>query len=240
MTVTFPSGTGLERRQRGCLRRRHRPDGRQLLQRGQGQSIECSHVQRCGRSTRATRSGSPSASVTNPSSAGALHDRRLDHLDTTPVTSGEGGDTVPPVTVIDSGPAGSTGDSTPTFSFSSSEPGSSFQCRVDSAPFAPCTSPFTTPALPDGAHTFEVKATDPAGNPDASPASRAFTVDTVPPPIDTDGDGVFDPSDACPTVPASTPNGCPATPHRRDRCKARPWWFARSAALSWSPCPPAP
>lgn len=33
-----------------------------------------------------------------------------------------------------------------------------------------------------------------------------------PGPVDTDGDGVMDPSDACPTVYALTPNGCPLPP----------------------------
>jgi Ca2+-binding RTX toxin-like protein len=36
-------------------------------------------------------------------------------------------------------------------------------------------------ALSDGFHTFEVQATDPAGNTDSSPASRSFTVDATPP-----------------------------------------------------------
>jgi CSLREA domain-containing protein len=89
-------------------------------------------------------------------------------------------DTVAPQTTIDSGPAGLTNDSTPTYAFSS-EPGASFQCRVDTGAFAACTSPHTTAALTDGAHTIEVRATDAAGNADASPASRAITVDTAAP-----------------------------------------------------------
>jgi CSLREA domain-containing protein len=89
-------------------------------------------------------------------------------------------DTVAPQTTIGSGPAGLTNDSTPTFGFSS-EAGASFQCRVDAAAFAACTSPHTTGALSDGAYTFEVRATDAAGNTDASPASRAITVDTAAP-----------------------------------------------------------
>ena len=59
-------------------------------------------------------------------------------------------DTTAPQTAIDAGPAGSTDDSSPTFEFSSSEPGSSFECRVDSdqeADFEPCSSPRTLAAL---------------------------------------------------------------------------------------------
>lgn len=90
-------------------------------------------------------------------------------------------DTTPPSTTIDSGPTGLTNDPTPTFGFSASEGGSSFQCRVDSDPFASCTSPSTTSALSDGPHTFEVRATDQAANTDQTPASRSFTVDTQAP-----------------------------------------------------------
>ena len=98
-------------------------------------------------------------------------------------------DTNPPDTTITAGPAeGSTiSTSTPTFSFSSTEAASSFECRVDGGSFAPCSSAFTTAALSNGQHTFSVRAIDPAGNPDPSPASRSFTVnvgggtDTTPP-----------------------------------------------------------
>jgi hypothetical protein len=87
----------------------------------------------------------------------------------------------PPQTTIDSGPDGTTSDNTPTFAFSSDEPGSSFECRLDSGAWASCTSPTTVGPLADGAHTFAVRATDTTGNTDPSPASRSFTVDATPP-----------------------------------------------------------
>ena len=94
-------------------------------------------------------------------------------------------DTDPPETTITSGPSGLTKDPTPTFGFSSDEVGSSFECRVDSDPFGPCSGPgdtYTPPApLADGAHTFRVRATDAASNADQTPASRSFNVDTQPP-----------------------------------------------------------
>lgn len=89
-------------------------------------------------------------------------------------------DTTPPDTSITAGPAaGSTiNDPTPEFSFSSTEAGSTFKCRVDSAPFANCTSPHVTATLGDGPHTFQVYATDSSNNADPTPASRSFTVNT--------------------------------------------------------------
>lgn len=89
-------------------------------------------------------------------------------------------DTDAPDTSITAGPSGTVGDSTPTFTFAS-EAGSTFECRVDGDAFTPCTSPFTTTVLADGAHTFDVRGIDPSGNVDPAPASRAFTVDTSAP-----------------------------------------------------------
>jgi hypothetical protein len=85
-------------------------------------------------------------------------------------------DTTPPGASITSGPSGPTDDATPAFAFTAGQSGSTFECRVDGGAWASCGSPFTSPTLVDGAHTFEVRATDPAGNVDATPASRSFTV----------------------------------------------------------------
>jgi hypothetical protein len=90
-------------------------------------------------------------------------------------------DTSPPDTTITGGPANSS-TSGPTVSFTfSSEAGATFQCRMDSGSFSACTSPFTITNLTDGSHTFSVRAVDAAGNVDASPASRTWTVDATPP-----------------------------------------------------------
>jgi hypothetical protein len=96
--------------------------------------------------------------------------------DPTPATRSFTIDTTAPETTIDSGPSGTTTSPDATFSFSAAEPGSAFQCRLDMGAWAACTSPAAYTGLPAGAHVFEVRATDPAGNTDTTPASRTFTV----------------------------------------------------------------
>jgi hypothetical protein len=84
-------------------------------------------------------------------------------------------DTTPPETTIAPSPL-YTSDRTPTFSFSSSEPGSTFQCRVDNKYWYWCNSPYTLSKQSYAKHVFYVKARDAAGNWDPSPASRTFYV----------------------------------------------------------------
>jgi hypothetical protein len=95
------------------------------------------------------------------------------------------GDTTAPNTTISSGPAagGTTTDKTPTFTFSSSESGSTFTCKVDGGAWGACSSPKTLATLVYAQHTFSVRATDQEGNTDASPATRTFTIaEAVPSP----------------------------------------------------------
>ena len=84
-----------------------------------------------------------------------------------------------PDTVIDSGPSGVTYVSTPYFGFHGSVGGSTFQCRLDGAPFAPCTNPFVAGALTSGPHSFEVRSIAPGGAVDPTPAQRSFAVGTA-------------------------------------------------------------
>jgi hypothetical protein len=121
-------------------------------------------------------------------------------------------DTTPPETTITSGPSGSVTGSAATFGLTSSEPGSTFQCQLDPLESAPasCTSPKSYSGLTAGTqYTFSVWATDASGNTDGSLATSTFTPsgDAA---TDTDGDGVLDAYDLCPTQqgPASN-NGCP-------------------------------
>jgi len=89
-------------------------------------------------------------------------------------------DVVAPKTVITAGPSGATNDNTPVFTFRSGAD-ATFECRIDASAYQPCTSPVTTTPLPDGPHSFTVRATDPVFNVEASPPTRKFTVDTVRP-----------------------------------------------------------
>jgi hypothetical protein len=93
-------------------------------------------------------------------------------------------DTTAPNTTIDSNPSDPSNDNTPTFPFSGNDGAgsgiASFMCQMDSGGYSACATPFTSPALLDGPHTFYVYAIDNVGNPDASPASFTWQVSTAP------------------------------------------------------------
>lgn len=86
-------------------------------------------------------------------------------------------DETPPNTKITSGPSGKTGKHKATFRFTSTEPGSTFQCKLDGKKWANCRSPKTYSGLKEGKHVFKVKAIDAAGNVDPTPAKRSWRVD---------------------------------------------------------------
>ena len=95
-------------------------------------------------------------------------------------------DTVPPNTTITSTPAALSNTSTAVFVFSSTKPaGAVFETNLDGAGFVSngTSTTISYPGLSDGAHTFQVRAGDTAtpSNVDATPATFAWTVDTVAP-----------------------------------------------------------
>jgi Beta-propeller repeat len=87
-------------------------------------------------------------------------------------------DTQAPQTTITRGPEGTIRKDKARFSFESSEPGATFECRLDKGKLKPCTSPRKLKNLDDGRHRFAVQATDAAGNTDPTAAKRTFKVDT--------------------------------------------------------------
>jgi hypothetical protein len=93
-----------------------------------------------------------------------------------PPEPGPTADTEAPDTQITQGPKPKTKQKQATFGFTSTEPGSSFQCAVDGQALkVPCTSPYTV-EVKKGNHTFQVRATDPAGNTDPTPARDSWKV----------------------------------------------------------------
>ncbi|HEV3377532.1 MAG TPA: hypothetical protein VG126_09670, partial [Thermoleophilaceae bacterium] len=82
----------------------------------------------------------------------------------------------PPQTSLTAGPPSGTVSRGATFEFASSEEGSTFECSLDDAAFAPCESPVAYTGLSFGDHTFEVRAIDAAGHADPTPADHGWTV----------------------------------------------------------------
>jgi PASTA domain/Bacterial Ig-like domain len=145
-----------------------------------------------GSSFECNLDGAGFAACPNPKAYSGLGDgphtfqaRAIDsagNVDPTPDSYSWTIDATPPDTNIGpSEPAALTIATGATFDFSSTEPGSTFHCSRDGASFTMCTSPKTYSGLADGSHTFQVRATDTAGNTDGSPASYTWVVDTTPP-----------------------------------------------------------
>jgi hypothetical protein len=90
-------------------------------------------------------------------------------------------DTTPPETTITAMPFDPSLTRTAFFGYASNEPGSTFACSLDNAPFTACpASGITYNPLGNGVHTFRVRAIDPSNNIDQTPAAYTFTVIVVP------------------------------------------------------------
>jgi alpha-tubulin suppressor-like RCC1 family protein len=99
-------------------------------------------------------------------------------------------------TTITSGPSGVVSTTSATFNFSSNIPHTSFDCALDSGSWSLCSTPRSYTNLANGPHTFRVRARL-LLLVDTTPATRAFTVDTVAPTVSItspveDGDGDVD------------------------------------------------
>ena len=90
-----------------------------------------------------------------------------------------------PVLVISQSPGAFTNSRNVSVSFSGTDEGvaiTNFECRLDSANFASCSSPVAYSGLADGSHTISIRGRDTAGNM-SSPINVNWTVDTVLPTI---------------------------------------------------------
>ena len=85
-------------------------------------------------------------------------------------------DAAAPSTEITNGVPDKTMRSALKLRFKSSEPNSTFDCRLDKKPFGPCSSPEKLKDLVPGRHTFQVRAIDAALNTDPTPAQDRFRV----------------------------------------------------------------
>ena len=90
-------------------------------------------------------------------------------------------------------PTNPSGNAQPTFKFNDPDASASFQCSIDGSAFTGCTSPYQTPVLSDGSHTFAVRSIDSVGNASA-PTSYTWTVNTTPPAAPTIDTKPSDPS----------------------------------------------
>jgi large repetitive protein len=102
------------------------------------------------------------------------------NVDGSPATRSWTVDATPPQTNLTGTLPGTTSSTSASFTFTASETGSTFQCRLDSGAFEACTSPRAYQGLSEGPHTFAVRATDARGNQDQSPATHSWTI--TPPP----------------------------------------------------------
>jgi chitodextrinase len=96
-----------------------------------------------------------------------------------------GPDTTPPSVTITAEPGNPSNTTSPSFSFSGSDnvtPANqlTYQCALDGAAAATCSSPAVESNLAAGGHTFSVQATDQAGNVSTA-ATYSWVIDTTPP-----------------------------------------------------------
>jgi large repetitive protein len=94
-----------------------------------------------------------------------------------------GTDTTAPATTITARPLEFDTQLRPTFEFGCDEADCTYECRLDSTVFESCVGSYIPPSLPEGEHTFEVRATDAAGNLESPPQFVRWNVDVTAPAV---------------------------------------------------------
>ena len=171
--------------------------------------------------TECSIDGGAFAPCTSPFAAGPLADG--EHTVTVRVTDEAGNvsqtgvsftvDTVAPDTSLTAVPDALTSQTSATFEFTASQSGSTFECSVDGGSFADCSTPLDLTGLGEGAHAFEVRASDPAGNTDQTPATYNWTIDLTAPaaPVITGPSDGSTTSDSTPTITGTAEAGSTVT-----------------------------
>ena len=116
-------------------------------------------------STTCTQNGSFSF-VLAPTADGTLNYELIEtmnQVDSAPTSFEWVRDTVSPILTLSAQPSLIHYSTSAGFVFSSNEPGTTYECKLDSATFGPCISPVSiSPA--NGLHSFSIRGTDLAGN----------------------------------------------------------------------------
>ncbi len=124
-------------------------------------------------------------------------------------------DKTPPDTVIDGKPSNPSASAAASFTYHSTESGSSFECKLDGSAFSACpVAGVAYSGLANGSHAFQVRAIDSSDNVDQTPAGYSFDV------------AVPASSPATPVTPVAVPVVSPpvppvATSHPKKRQKPR-------------------
>jgi hypothetical protein len=85
---------------------------------------------------------------------------------------------IPPETTFTSKPEESSPVTAANFAFESTT-ATTFECSLDGAAYAPCTSPHTVTGVSEGAHSFSVRGTDPTGQVELTPETTSFNAAKV-------------------------------------------------------------
>ncbi|MEH3054917.1 MAG: hypothetical protein PGN13_13105 [Patulibacter minatonensis] len=85
-----------------------------------------------------------------------------------------------PATVLTAAPTGTVRTADVRFTFTTLAPGATYECRVDTATWSACASPYARTVTGDGAHTFSVRAIS-GGRPDPTPPTATWTLDATAP-----------------------------------------------------------
>lgn len=160
------------------------------------------------------------------------------NVDSTPAVHTWTVDTVPPETVIDSGPSGVVTSNSVTFEFHGIPTGIlGYKCQLDSQTPVNCHSGTISYTGTFGSHTFSVHSVDEAGNADQTPATQSWTQNPPPTPTPT-------PTPIPTPTPTPTPIPTPTPPFetvsdfdgdgRTDLSVVRPsnniWYLLRATA----------